>query len=256
MERDLENRVAVVTGGSRGLGRAIALELARRGAFVTVNYNRNGKEAENTLAAIQADGGNGKAYQTDISKPDQVQAMFKEIFRDHKKVDILVNNAGITRDDYFLTMRPQGWSEVIDTNLHAVFNTCKAVIRNMCAARRGVIINVTSGAALGACPGQVNYSAAKAALLGFSRSLAREVADKGVRVVNVAPGFFKTDMTQALDERIVEETTRVTPLGRWGFPEELASAIAFLACDDAAYVTGQTIIVDGGRGAVESDFGF
>jgi 3-oxoacyl-[acyl-carrier protein] reductase len=182
--------------------------------------------------------------------------MFKEIFRDYKKVDILVNNAGITRDDYFLTMRLQGWSEVMDTNLHSVFSCCKAVVRNMCAMRRGVIINVTSGAALGACPGQVNYSAAKAALLGFSRSLAREVADKGVRVVNVAPGFFKTDMTQALDARIVEETTRVTPLGRWGFPEELASAVAFLAGDDAAYITGQTIIVDGGRGAVESEFGF
>ena len=187
---------------------------------------------------------------------EEVQALFKDVFKVHKKLDVLVNNAGITRDDYMLTMRPQAWSEVLDTNLHGVYHCCKAVVRNMCAAKKGVIVTIASGAALGACPGQVNYSAAKSALLGFSRSLAREVASKGVRVVNVAPGFFKTDMTQALDSRVVEDSVRVTPMGRWGFPEELASVVGYLVSDDAAYMTGQTVSVDGGRGAVESEYGF
>jgi 3-oxoacyl-[acyl-carrier protein] reductase len=256
--RDLEQRVAVVTGASRGLGRAIAVELGGRGASLVINYrmDRNAGEAEKTLELVQAAGGRGQIIQADVTKPDQVQAMFQAVFAAHKRVDILVNNAGITRDGYFLMMPPQSWSDLIDIHLNAVFSCTKAVIRSMCASRHGVILNIGSGSALVAMPGQVNYSASKAGLLGFSRSLAREVADKNVRVLHVAPGFFKTDMTVALDPAFVAETYRATPLGRWGTPEELAAVVGFLASDDASYITGQSILVDGGRGAVESDFGF
>jgi 3-oxoacyl-[acyl-carrier protein] reductase len=258
MARDLEGRVAVVTGGSRGLGRSIAVELGRRGAFVVVNFRSAGsvKEADKTLELMAAEGGQGRPYQTDVSKADQVQTMFKELYKDHKKIDILINNAGITRDEYFLMMRPQSWLDLVDVHLNAIFYCSKAVIRNMCATKRGVIINIGSGSALVAMPGQVNYSASKAGLLGFSRSLAREVADKNVRVVHVAPGFFKSDMTEVLDPGFIQETYRVTPLGRWGLPEELAIVVGFLASDDAAYITGQTIVVDGGRGSLETEYGF
>jgi 3-oxoacyl-[acyl-carrier protein] reductase len=256
--RDLEQRVAVVTGGSRGLGRAIAVELGGRGAFVVVNYRteRNAGEAAKTVDLVREAGGDGEVIQADVSKPEQVQAMFKAVFAAHKRVDMLINNAGITRDEFFVMMRPQSWFDLIDVHLNGVFHCTKAVIRNMCAARRGVIINIGSGSALVPMPGQVNYSASKAGLLGLSRSLAREVADKNVRVLHLAPGFFKTDMTETLDPAFIAETYRVTPLGRWGEPEELASLVGFLASDDASYITGQTILVDGGRGAIESEYGF
>jgi 3-oxoacyl-[acyl-carrier protein] reductase len=256
MERPLDNRVAVVTGGSRGLGRAIAVELARRGAFVVVNYNRNAKEAEKTLSLAAAVGGRGQSCRADVSKPDQVRALFQEVFASQGRVDILVNNAGLTRDEYFVSMRNQSWDDLINIHLHALFHCCQAVVRAMCAARRGVIINLTSGAAFSPIPGQVNYTASKAGMVGFTRSLAREVADKGVRVLTVAPGFFRTDMTEALDAGIVEQVVRLTPLGRFGQAEELAAVVGFLASDDAAYLTGQTVVVDGGRGAIEADYGF
>ena len=258
MARDLEGRVAVVTGASRGLGRSIAVELARRGAFVVINFRSPSSvpEVDKTLALMAAAGGQGRGYQTDVSKPDQVQAMFKELYKDHKKIDILINNAGITRDEYFLMMRPQDWDDLLATNLNAVFYCSKAVIRNMCATKRGVIINIGSGSALVAMPGQVNYSATKAGLLGFSRSLAREVADKNVRVLVVAPGFTESEMSGAIPTQAAEASVRMIPLQRWGRPEELARVVGFFASDDASYITGQTIIVDGGRQAIEQDFGF
>lgn len=255
MDSTLAGRVAVVTGASRGLGRAMAIDLAARGAFVAANYVRDANEIARTIELIEAAGGKGKAYYADVRKPAEVETMFKEIYADHKKVDILVNNAGITRDEYFLMMRPQSWLDLMDVHLNAIFFCTKAVIRQMCGARRGVILNIGSGSALVAMPGQVNYSASKAGLLGFSRSLAREVAGKGVRVLHIAPGFFETDMTAALDPKFIDETHRVTPLGRWGTPAELAEVVSYLASDDAAYLTGQTVVIDGGRGALESDFG-
>jgi 3-oxoacyl-[acyl-carrier protein] reductase len=233
----------------------MAIELGRQGAFTIINYVREESGAQETLNQVVAAGGSGAIAMADVRKPEEVQAMFQHIFKTYKKVDVLINNAGITRDEYFLMMRPQSWLELVDVHLNGVFYCSKAVIRNMCAAKRGVIMNIGSGSALVAMPGQVNYSATKAGLLGFSRSLAREVADKGVRVLHVAPGFFESDMTAALDPKFVKETFEVTPLGRWGSGAELASVVAFLASDDCSFFTGHSIIVDGGRGAVESEFG-
>jgi 3-oxoacyl-[acyl-carrier protein] reductase len=256
MDSRLDGRVAVVTGGSRGLGRAMVLELGQRGAFVIINYRRNKREAARTLEALQAEGGSGATHAADVTDPEQVELMFKQIYETHGRVDILVNNAGITRDTYFLLMRPENWTDVVATHLHAPFYCTKAVVRAMCAAGRGVVINIGSGAALVPMPGQVNYSASKAGLLGFTRSLAREVAGKGVRVLHVAPGFFQTEMTELLDGAFIEETHRLTPLGRWGRPDEVASVVGFLASDDAASITGQTVLLDGGRGVVEVEYGF
>jgi 3-oxoacyl-[acyl-carrier protein] reductase len=256
MQPSLAERVAVVTGGSRGLGRAISLELARRGAFVIVNFRRNEAAAADTLEAIASLGGQGRLCQADVARAEEVQAMFQGIYQSEKRVDILVNNAGITRDEYFLMMRDRSWHEVMETDLDGVYYCCKAVVRHMCAARRGVILNIGSGSGVVAMPGQANYSAAKAGLLGFTRTLAREVADKGVRALVVSPGFFKTEMTERLDARFMEQALRRTPLGRRGEPEELAGVVAFLASDDAAYITGQVFSLDGGRGSIEADYGF
>jgi 3-oxoacyl-[acyl-carrier protein] reductase len=256
MEATLAGRVAVVTGASRGLGRAIAVELASNGAFVAANYLRGSQEISRTIEMIEAAGGRGKAYPADIRKQDEVNAMFKEIYAEHKRVDILINNAGITRDGYLLMMPPESWVDLMDVHLNGVFYCTKAVLRQMCASRRGVIINIGSGSALVAMPGQVNYSASKAGLLGFSRSLAREVAAKGVRVLHLAPGFFDTDMTALLDAAFIRETHRMTPLRRWGAPSELADVVSYLVSDDASFIAGQTVVVDGGRGAVETEFGF
>lgn len=256
--RDLEGKVAVVTGASRGLGRTMAADLASRGAKVVVNFvsDRSAEEAEKTLQMVRDAGSDGMVYQADVSENDQVQKMFMAIFKAYKKIDILVNNAGLTRDEYFMVMRPDSWTKLMKVHLDAVFYCSKAVIRQMCAAKSGVIINIGSGSALVAMPGQVNYSATKAGLLGFTRSLAREVADKGVRVLHVAPGFFKSEMTDLLTPDFINETFHMTPLGRWGLGEELAKTISFLASDRASYITGQSIVVDGGRGAVEADLGF
>jgi 3-oxoacyl-[acyl-carrier protein] reductase len=251
----LKDKVAVITGASRGLGRAMAIEFGRQGAFTIVNYVKDEKSARQTLDMVREAGGDGEIAMADVRKPEQVQAMFQGIFKTHKKVDVLVNNAGITRDEYFLMMRPQSWLELMDVHLNGIFYCSKAVVRNMCAAKKGVILNIGSGSALVAMPGQVNYSASKAGLLGFSRSLAREVADKGVRVLHVAPGFFESDMTATLDPKFIQQTFDVTPLGRWGLGTELASVVTFLASDDCSFFTGHSVVIDGGRGAVEMEFG-
>ena len=255
MTSALIDQVAVVTGGSRGLGRAMVLELGRRGAHVVVNYRRNEKEGHHTLEQLQAAGGQGSLYQADVTDPKQVQQMFQYLFKQHRRLDILINNAGITRDAYFLMMSANDWRDVLDVDLNGVFHCSKAAVRIMAGQRRGVIINIGSGAGLVAMPGQINYSAAKAGLLGFSRSLAREVAGKGVRVMNIAPGFFKTEMAETLSKDFIAETYRLTPLGRWGTAEELAALVGFLASDDARCFSGQTITIDGGRGAIDAEFG-
>ncbi|HRE55321.1 MAG TPA: 3-oxoacyl-ACP reductase family protein [Candidatus Competibacter sp.] len=251
----LDGQVAVVTGGSRGLGRATALELARRGARVAINFRRNEKEARHTLEQLRAAGGQGFLYQADVTDPKQVEGMFQDIFKQHRRLDILINNAGITRDAYFLMMNADDWREVLDVDLNGIFHCSKAAVRIMAGQRRGVVINIGSGAGLVAMPGQINYSAAKSGLLGFSRSLAREVAAKNVRIMHVAPGFFKTEMAETLSKDFIAETCRLTPLGRWGLAEELAALVGFLAGDEARCFSGQTITIDGGRGAVESEFG-
>ena len=255
MPAPLSREVAVVTGGSRSLGRAICLELASRGFFVIVNYRSQEKEARETVAQIEAAGGSGRILRADIAQPAEVQQMFRQIYEQEKRVDILVNNAGITRDGYFIGMRSEMWHDVIQTNLNGTFYACKAVVRSMCAAGRGVIINIGSGAALSPRAGQINYAAAKSSLIGFSKSLAREVANKGVRVLVVAPGFIDTDMSRILPANITQQTLDLIPLGRWGKPEEIAAVVGFVSSPEAAGLTGQTLIIDGGRGAVESDYG-
>jgi 3-oxoacyl-[acyl-carrier protein] reductase len=256
--KDLEGRVAIVTGASRGLGREMAVALAERGAIAIINHRseKSRGDAEKTLELVKERGGDGRIYCADVSQPAQVTDMMNKVYKEFKRIDILVNNAGATRDEYFMMMRPESWHALMDIHLNAVYYCSKAVIRWMCAAKRGVIINIGSGSALVAMPGQVNYSATKAGLLGFTRSLAREVADKNVRVLHVAPGFFKSDMTETLSQEFIDETYQATPLARWGLPEELASVITFLSSDDASYITGQSVVVDGGRGAIEADLGF
>jgi 3-oxoacyl-[acyl-carrier protein] reductase len=248
-----EKRVAVITGGSRGLGRAVALELARRGAFVAINYRANVREAQEALRLVEVAGGNGALYRADVADAAAVQAMFAQVLRERGRVDVLVNCAGITRDEYFATMRPESWRDVMQTNLNGTYYCCKAVVRSMCAAGRGAIINIGSGSSVSPRAGQVNYGASKSSLLGLSKSLAREVADRGVRVMLVAPGFIETDMSKALPDRVVAESLKLIPLGRWGQPEEVADVVAFLASEEAGYITGQAVLIDGGRLAVEND---
>jgi 3-oxoacyl-[acyl-carrier protein] reductase len=258
MDYRLDSRVAVVTGASRGLGRAVAVELSRHGAFVVVNDLSDKpphRESRSTVDLIKSEGGQARFCLADVTKLEQVQEMFRTIYEEQRRVDILINNAGISRSELFLTMRPESWYSMMALHLDAVFYCCKAVIRHMCTARQGVIINIGSGAAFVPLTGEVNYSASKAGLLGLTRSLAREVANKGVRALHVAPGYFKTEMTEMLSPALMEEIQRLTPLGRWGYPEELAGLIGLLASDDAGFITGQTIIIDGGRNAVEPDYG-
>lgn len=250
-----KNKVALVTGGSRGIGRHIALELAGRGYFVVINYLSNSEKAESTLAEIRQAGGDGSIHQADVTVADQVQLMIKTIFGAHRRLDVLVNNAGVTRDEMFMMMSATNWHKVMDTNLNSVFHCCKSAIRLMVAQKSGVIINIGSGSGLSPRMGQVNYSSTKSALLGFTRSLAKEVAGYGVRVLVVAPGFTRTEMTDAVSASTMEESLRMIPMGRWGRPEEIANVVGFAASEDAGYLTGVTLVVDGGRAGSEQDFG-
>jgi 3-oxoacyl-[acyl-carrier protein] reductase len=255
-DRSLEGRVALVTGASRGLGRAISVALGRRRAFVGINYLQNHKEAERTLSEVRSSGGDGALYPTDVRDQRQVAEMFHALLSVRSRVHILVNNAGIRRDEHFVMMRQPNWQAVIETDLDSAFYCSKAVVRQMCAARQGVIISIGSGSGLSPRPGQVNYSSAKSALIGYSRSLAREVARNGVRVNVVAPGFTHTSMSEMLPHDVIEESIRKIPLGRWATPDEVAEVVCWVASDEAAFLTGQTLVVDGGRAAVEQDFGY
>lgn len=248
-------KVALVTGGTRGIGRHVSLELSARGYFIAMNYLSNREKAESTLAEILASGGAGALYQADVTKPDQVQAMVKSIAGAHRRIDALVNNAGVTRDNVFMMMTADNWSKVMDTNLNSVFHCCKAVVRYMIAQKSGVIINIGSGSGLSPRVGQANYSTTKSAIIGFTRSLAREVANNGVRVVTVAPGFTRTEMADSVSVATVAESLRMIPMGRWGMPEEIAKVVGFAVSDDASYLNAVTIVVDGGRAGAEQDFG-
>ncbi len=247
--------VAFVTGGSRGIGRAISLELARRGYFVAVNFVSHAESAESTLAAIRAAGGQGEIYQGDLSDYQTAQSLFATVQKTHGPVDVLVNNAGITRDGMFMMMTEKGWSRVMEVNLDAVFNTCKAVTRSMVARRKGVIVNIGSGSGISPRAGQVNYSSSKAAVIGFTRSLARELAPYQVRALVVAPGFTRTEMADAVPAAAAAESLRLIPMARWGEPEEIAKVVGFVTSSDAASMTGVTVVVDGGRAGAEQDFG-
>ncbi len=242
----LDGRVAVVTGGSRGIGRAIALELAGRGATVVVNYNHSGEAAEDVVRAIVDGGGVAQAMQADVSDFAQAEKLIKDTAAAYEKIDILVNNAGTTRDTLIMMMSEQEWDTVIQTNLKSAFNCSKAAVKAMMRKRYGRIVNMSSVAGISGNAGQTNYSASKAGLIGFSKALAREVAARNITVNAVAPGFIPTDLTSSVPENIKEASLTAIPLGRWGTPEEVAYAVAFLASDEAAYITGQVLSIDGG----------
>jgi 3-oxoacyl-[acyl-carrier protein] reductase len=243
---DLSGKSAVVTGGSRGIGRAIVLRLATQGADVAFSYRGNAAAAEATAAEVQALGRKAMPIAADVSQPDSAEALVKGALEELGKVDILVNNAGITRDDLIMRMGIDAWREVLETNLFGAFYTLKAVTRPMLKARRGRIINITSVSGQAGQMGQANYSSAKAGLIGLTKAAARELASRGITVNAVAPGFVLTELTQDLPGELKDELVRRTPLGRFGTTQEVADAVAFLASDEAAYITGQVLAVDGG----------
>lgn len=245
MAAGLADKVALITGASRGIGRAAATALAAEGAQVVVNYARSSAAADEVVAQITGDGGSAIALQADVSEADQVESLVKATMEKWGRVDVLVNNAGITRDTLLLRMKPEDWQAVINLNLTGVFLCTRAVSKIMLKQRTGRIINIASVAGLMGNPGQANYSAAKAGVIGFTKTVAKELAPRGITVNAVAPGFIQTDMTENLPN--TEEILKFIPLGRYGQPQEVAGAIRFLAADPAAgYITGQVLTVDGG----------
>ncbi|PKO18960.1 3-oxoacyl-[acyl-carrier-protein] reductase [candidate division BRC1 bacterium HGW-BRC1-1] len=240
----LEGKTAVVTGGSRGIGRAITEAFLRAGADVVVNYN---KTPVDELKALAAELGRQLVdVQADVSQTADCERLIEAAMSTFKKVDVLVNNAGITRDTLLMRMDEAAWDAVIATNLKSVFSTCRAAVKPMIRARAGSIINISSVSGIMGNAGQCNYAASKAGVIGFSKSLAREVAARGVRVNVVAPGFITSDMTDGLDEKIREKVLHEIPLGRFGQPADIANAVLFLASDLSGFVTGHTMVVDGG----------
>lgn len=246
MQISLKDKVAVVTGGSRGIGRAISTTLAAAGATVVVNYQRNAAAADETVAAITAADGAAISVQADVSVAEDVERLFKTVIEKYGTVDILVNNAGITRDTLLLRMKEDDFDAVIDTNLRGVYLCTKAALRPMTKARSGRIINITSVVGLIGNAGQSNYAAAKAGIIGFTRAVAREMASRNITVNAVAPGYIETELTAGLGDQVRAAILEAIPLGRLGMPQDVANLVCFLASDAAAYITGQTLTVDGG----------
>lgn len=242
----LSERVAIVTGGSRGIGRGIALELAKRGAIVVVNYNSSPESAEAVVSEITAGGGQAMAFQADVSTEDGANALIKGASDTYGKLDILVNNAGTTRDNVIMLMKPEDFDTVIQTNLRSTWLCSKAAVRGMMRKRYGRIVNITSISGIAGNAGQTNYSASKAGIIGLTKALAREVASRNITVNAVAPGFVLTDLTKDLPEEITSQLNQNIPLGRWGEVQDVANATAFLSSDEAAYITGHVLVVDGG----------
>jgi 3-oxoacyl-[acyl-carrier protein] reductase len=235
----LDGKTALVTGASRGIGRAIALELGRAGATVVVGYRSGSEEAEAVAKEV-----GGRAVQADVSDPDQAKRLVEEA----GDLDILVNNAGLTRDGLLARMRDDDWRTVLETNLSSVFYTCRAVTRGMMKRRAGSIVNVSSIVGVHGNWGQTNYGASKAGIIGFTKSLAKELGSRNVRANVVAPGFVKTQLTDVLPQDATTAMLQNTPLGRLGEPEDVAGAVRFLCSDDAAFITGEVLLVDGGLG--------
>jgi 3-oxoacyl-[acyl-carrier protein] reductase len=235
----LEGRTALVTGASKGIGRAVAQSLAEAGASVVLGYRSGAEEAEALAAELD-----GRAVQADVSNPDDARRLVEEA----GDVDILVNNAGVTRDGLIARMPDDDWRTVLETNLSSVFYTCRAVARPMMKRRAGAIVNVSSIVGLHGNPGQTNYSASKAGIIGFTKALARELGPRGVRANVVAPGYVKTQLTNVLPEELQRAMLDNTPLGRLGDPEDVAGAVRFLCSDEATFITGEVLLVDGGLG--------
>lgn len=242
----LVGKVALVTGGSRGIGRAVALKLAENGADVAINYAGNTAAAEEVKAAIEKLGRKAMLVQGSVADTDGVQALVNQVVKELGRLDILINNAGITRDGLLMRMKEADWDAVLETNLKGVFNCSKAVMRTMMKQKSGRIVNMASVVGEMGNAGQANYAAAKAGVIGFTKSLAKEVASRGITVNAVAPGFIATDMTKVLTDDQKAEMARSIPLGRAGQPEDVANAVLFLASEGAAYITGQVLNVDGG----------
>ncbi len=235
----LDGRLALVTGASRGIGRAIAVELAAAGATVVVGYRTGADEAEALAAEL-----GGRAVQADVSSPDEARRLVEEA----GDVDILVNNAGLTRDGLLARMSDDDWRVVLDTNLSSVFYTCRAVTRPMMKKRAGAIVNVSSIVGVHGNWGQTNYAASKAGIIGFTKSMARELGSRGIRANVVAPGYVQTQLTDVLPEEATRAMIQNTPLGRVAAPAEIAGAVRFLCSDDASFITGEVLLVDGGLG--------
>lgn len=242
----LENKVALVTGASRGIGKAIALDLAKNGASVAVNYAGNEAKANEVVDEIKANGGNAFAIRADVSNADDVTDMIKQVISQYGQLDILVNNAGITRDNLIMRMKDSEWDDVINTNLKGVFLCTKGVTRQMMKQRSGRIINITSVVGVSGNPGQANYVAAKAGVIGLTKTSAKELASRNITVNAVAPGFITTDMTDELTDDLKAEMLKQIPLAKLGEPSDIANIVTFIASEKSKYITGQTFHVNGG----------
>ncbi|ANX12251.1 3-oxoacyl-[acyl-carrier-protein] reductase [Fictibacillus arsenicus] len=242
----LNNKSVLITGASRGIGRAIALYFAKNGAKVAVNYSGSEAKANEVVEEIKANGGTAFSIKADISSSEDVTNMVKSVIDEFGSLDVLVNNAGITRDNLLMRMKEEDWDAVINTNLKGVFLTTKAVSRQMMKQRNGRIINIASIVGVSGNAGQANYVAAKAGVIGLTKTTAKELSSRGITVNAIAPGFIETDMTGKLEEGIREDMLRNIPLARFGQPDDIAAAAAFLAGDSSSYITGQTLHVDGG----------
>ncbi|ADG82919.1 3-oxoacyl-[acyl-carrier-protein] reductase [Thermincola potens] len=241
----LRDKIAIVTGGSRGIGKAICEALARQGARVVI-FDVNAAELQNCVTELKAAGFDAEGYEVNVAQADKVEEAVAGVIDNLGRIDILVNNAGITRDTLLMRMKEEDWDAVLAVNLKGVFNCTKAVSRPMMKQRSGVIINISSVVGLMGNAGQANYAASKAGIIGFTKSVARELASRGVRANAIAPGFIVTQMTDVLSDEIKGELQKQIPLGRLGQPEDVANLVVFLASDNASYITGQTIAVDGG----------
>lgn len=239
-------KAALVTGASRGIGRAVAIALAKKGYAVAVNYAGSQKAAEDVKAAIEAEGGRAIVIQGDVSQAEDVEKVFAAVKAEFGRLDVLVNNAGITRDSLLLRMKEENWDAVIDTDLKSGFLAIKAAAPIMMKQRKGAIINIASVVGITGNVGQINYSAAKAGVIGMTKTAAKELAARGIRVNAVAPGFIETSMTDVIPEKIREDMIHSVPLGRMGQAEDVANAVCFLASEEASYITGQVLKVDGG----------
>ena len=241
-----EKKVAVVTGASRGIGRAVAFKLAEQGAIVIINYNGSKEKAEEVQKEIIEKGGNAGIYQCNVSDYKKCEEFIQWVIQEYGRLDILVNNAGITRDGLLMKMTEEDFDQVVDTNLKGTFHTIRFVVRQMLKQKSGRIINLSSVVGVTGNAGQANYAASKAGVIGLTKAVAREVASRGITVNAIAPGFIETDMTNVLSEKVREASVAQIPLGSFGKAEHVAAAVAFLASEEAEYITGQVLHVDGG----------